>query len=346
LDRYLEMLRGLRERDLTPLVTLHHFSLPIWLSEMGGWENPDTPGIFAKFTQKVVEALKDYVSYWVTINEPNVYAFSSYLLGDFPPGKQDLRLALRVYGNLARGHALSYHAIHAIQPAARVGIAHNYRSFEPAHAWSPLDRFLTRVIQQMFNEAFPAALATGRLRTLLGWMRIPEARATQDFFGLNYYTRNRVAFRLNQPGFFHLGYRPDAEFSKSGFLANEPTGLSEAIQWARKFNKPILVTENGVDDSDDTLRPNYLAEHIHQMWRAVNFNVPVKGYFHWSLVDNFEWERGWTLRFGLWELDPETQARRKRPSADFYAEICQENGLSADMVARYAPAVFNQLFPN
>jgi beta-glucosidase len=101
-----------------------------------------------------------------------------------------------------------------------------------------------------------------------------------------------------------------------------------------------------VDDPDDRLRPRYLAEHVHQMWRAVNFNYPVQGYFHWSLLDNFEWERGWTQRFGLWELDPETQARRKRPSADLYAEICRENGLSSEMVARYAPEVFAKLFPN
>jgi len=121
--------------------------------------------------------------------------------------------------------------------------------------------------------------------------------------------------------------------------------LFEGLKWARQFNIPILITENGVDDKDDTLRPAYLAEHLRQVWRAVNFNYPVKGYFHWTLVDNFEWERGWTQRFGLWELDPETQQRRKRPSADFYAEICRENGISTDMVTRYAPGVLNQLFP-
>ena len=107
----------------------------------------------------------------------------------------------------------------------------------------------------------------------------------------------------------------------------------------------MIVTENGVEDTDDHLRPRYLIQHIHQVWRAVNFNWPVKGYFHWSLVDNFEWERGWTQRFGLWELDVETQARRKRPSADLYAEICRTNGISSDMVAKYAPEIFEAMFP-
>ena len=94
------------------------------------------------------------------------------------------------------------------------------------------------------------------------------------------------------------------------------------------------------------MRPRYLAQHIHKMWRGVNFNWPVKGYFHWSLVDNFEWERGWTQRFGLWELDPETQKRTKRPSADLYADICHENGLSSEMVQKYCPEAFEKLFPS
>jgi beta-glucosidase len=130
-------------------------------------------------------------------------------------------------------------------------------------------------------------------------------------------------------------------------IASEPEGFFEALKWSvRTFpNMPILITENGAYDREDAFRRRYLAQHIHQMWRAVNFNWPIKGYFHWSLVDNFEWERGWTQRFGLWELDPETQKRTKRPSADLYAEICKENGLSSEMVQKYCPEVFEKLFP-
>jgi beta-glucosidase len=107
----------------------------------------------------------------------------------------------------------------------------------------------------------------------------------------------------------------------------------------------MIVTENGIEDANDKVRPRYLVEHIYQMWRAVNFNWPVKGYFHWTLVDNFEWERGWTQRFGLWALDENTQVRIKRPSADLYAEICRKNGLSMDMVRRYAPEALTDMFP-
>jgi len=135
--------------------------------------------------------------------------------------------------------------------------------------------------------------------------------------------------------------------SNNKLIANIPEGLFETIKWAVRTypNLPILVTENGVEDHDDHLRPRYLAQHIHQVWRGVNFNWPVKGYFHWSLVDNFEWERGWTQRFGLWGLDETTQKRTKRPSADLYAEVCKENGLTSEMVKKYCPEVFDKIFP-
>ena len=132
----------------------------------------------------------------------------------------------------------------------------------------------------------------------------------------------------------------------TGFIANAPEGMFQALKWARKFNLPIMITENGVEDKEDQFRPRYLIQHLHQVWRAVNFNYPIKGYFHWTLVDNFEWERGWTQRFGLWEMDPETQTRTRRSSADLYTEICRENGISSEMVARYAPKILDKMFPN
>ena len=156
-----------------------------------------------------------------------------------------------------------------------------------------------------------------------------------------------IAFNLLKPGelFARRFYPATDELSSTGFIANVPEGMFEALKWGQKFKLPILITENGVEDAEDKLRPRYLIQHLHQVWRAVNFNFPIKGYFHWTLVDNFEWERGWTQRFGLWELDVDTQARRKRPSADLYAEICRENAISSDMVARYAPELLETLFP-
>jgi beta-glucosidase len=136
-----------------------------------------------------------------------------------------------------------------------------------------------------------------------------------------------------------------SDLSPSGFIANHPPGLWGALQWARKYRLPVYVTENGVEDGRDHLRPRYLAGHLRQLWRAANAGWGVRGYYHWTLVDNFEWDRGWSQRFGLYALDPRSGQRTRRPSADFYAEVCRENALSAEMVARHAPEAFEGLFP-
>jgi beta-glucosidase len=200
----------------------------------------------------------------------------------------------------------------------------------------------------LFNDFFPRAAQDGVLRFPAWTRRIPEAKGTQDFLGINYYTREQVAFNLLNASqmFGKRFFLPDAEMSENHFIANVPEGMFDALKWGRQFEVPIIITENGIEDSQDSLRPRYLIQHLHQVWRAVNFNFPIKGYFHWTLVDNFEWERGWTQRFGLYELDKETQVRRKRPSADLYAAICRENGISSEVVARYAPEIFEGMFPN
>jgi len=347
LDRYREMARGLHERGITPMVTLHHFSDPIWLADKGGWEDQNVVEFFIPFVRKVVDALGDYVNLWVTINEPDVYSVLGYLLGDFPPGNKQFGAAVNVMTNMLRAHAAAYHAIHEIQPNSRVGLAINFRDFLPARSKSPLDRWTATIYNRMFNDFFPYALRHGKLTFPTWRTNFPEAKGTQDFLGINYYTQELVSFDIRRTrDMFSRRFLPSgAEVSETGFIANCPQGMFRAINWGRQFNVPMIVTENGVDDSQDSLRPQYLIQHLHQIWRAVNINFPVKGYFHWTLVDNFEWERGWTQRFGLWELDVQTQARKKRSSADLYAEICRTNGISSDIVAQYAPQVFDQLFP-
>jgi beta-glucosidase len=353
LERYRNILRGMRDRGLTPLVTLHHFTDPIWLAESGNWETEAVVPLFEKFVRKTVSALKEYCTLWFTLNEPNAYALNGYvgggLSGNWPPGKNSLKLAVQVQANQIRGHVAAYRAIHQIQPEARVGLALNYRSLIPHHTWSPLDRLLTKNARRMLNEIFPMVLANGMVRSALGTIRIPEAKGLLDYYGFNYYTKNLITFDLRQRDtmFSNYSHSKDAELSDKGFLANEPDGMFEGLKWiVQTFpNVPILVSENGFPDAEDRIRPRYIAQHIHQMWRAVNFNWPIKGYFHWTLVDNFEWDQGWTLRFGLWALDANTQKRTKRRSAELYAEICKENGLTSEMIQKYCPEVFDKLFP-
>jgi beta-glucosidase len=347
LENYVEMVRWMADHQMTPLVTLHHFSDPLWLVDRGGWESEETPALFARFTRRVVDALKDYVNLWVTINEPNVYIMGGWLAGEFPPGKNDMRLAAEVMVNVLRGHAAAYRVIHELQPHAQVGVATNYRSMVPAHPWSPLDKLPLKFQDQIFNRAFNDALSNGKLNLVLKKVKLPEVAGTQDFIGLNYYTRDIVAFDISKPGqlFGKRCFPEGALVSPTGFLANVPAGMWDGLRWAHKFDLPILVTENGVEDDKDTLRPRYLVEHLHQVWRAANFCWRVKGYFHWSLVDNFEWERGWTQRFGLWGLDVETQKRIRRKSVDVYESICKANAIDSEMVKELVPEILDQLFP-
>ena len=346
LDHYREMLIGLRSRKMTPMITLHHFSEPLWLAEMGGWENEAVIDAFEVFTRKAVEALMPYCNLWVTINEPNVFMLGGYLDGLFPPGKKDFKTAVQVMQHMIKAHARAYKVIHELQPDARVGTSINYRGFKPA-SWLPWDQWAAKVLHTLFNDLFSRTLKDGVFNAIIKKATIPEAIGTQDFVGVNYYTTDLVRFNpFSAKEMYTQRFFPEgAALSESGFIANIPDGMIEAVQWAESFGLPIFITENGVEDSKDTLRPKYIIEHLHALWKIMNANIRVAGYFHWSLVDNFEWERGWTQRFGLWGLDLETQARIRQPSVDMYADICRMNGISSDTVEKYAPEVMETLFP-
>ena len=349
LDHYRQMVKGLRERGLEPMVTLHHFTNPLWLMEKGGFENLAALDYFERFARKVVKALGEYVDLWCTFNEINTYAYNSYAEGIWPPGKKDLPSCFKVVRHILMAHALAYRAIHELQPQAKVGIAQPIILFDPARLDFAPDSWVGRFQARAFNEAIPHALHTGRLLFPVGgWNeRLPQLAGTMDYVGVNYYTRRLTAFDLSQPGalFGRTFHAPAAEVDNVGLNELYPEGLYRVVKWANGFGKPILITENGWGDSDESRRTRALLLHLRQLWRAHNFNWPVQAYYYWTLVDNFEWERGWTQRFGLYELDLATQTRAPRPAAKLYAEICKTNTLTSDMTARYAPELLPQLFP-
>jgi beta-glucosidase len=348
LEYYRQILKGMQKLGLKPLVTLHHFTDPLWIYENGCWENDQTPVYFAEYVKKVVPALQDLTNFWVTINEPEVYTTGGYIEGNFPPGKSDLGAAFFVMRNMLKGHAAAYKIIHELQPDASVGYAKNFRGFEPSRPWFPPDVWITNFNSGSFNNAFSDALVNGNLKFALKSEKVPQTIGTQDFVGVNYYTLDKVVFKpLASKDVFSRRYFPkDAEMSEHQFIANIPRGMAMALKWAHQFRLPIYITENGVEDSKDSMRPGYLIQHLHEVWRAANFNWNVKGYFHWSQVDNFEWERAWTQRFGLWGLDLNSQKRVHRKSADLYGAICKENAISSETVRKYAPQVFGKLFPS
>ena len=356
IDRYRFMLTSLRERGIEPMLTLHHFSNPNWVAERGGWENADILPLFERFVTKVVESLKDLCDLWVTVNEPLIYATLGYLRQvstagvrhqtTFPPGKNDVNLMISVLENLLLGHAGAYHTIHRLQPEARVGIAHSMQALDPANPRSPLDRWAAGQHDRVANRGVLDAVLLGQIPRIIGSRRVRALRDSVDFIGLDYYTRELVAFDRRSPQtlFGRRMSNPGGEISDGNYGEVYPRGLYRLLKRLGRLGKPITITENGLPDRDDDRRPAFLVNHLKQVWHAINENVPVKGYYHWTLTDNFEWAEGWNLRFGLVELDPQTQQRTLRRSGELYAEMCKANFLDTDMVNRYAPELMATVF--
>jgi beta-glucosidase len=281
---------------------------------------------------------------WITINEPMVYVFLRYLEGVFPaPREIGFRAGMRALAAMLRCHAAAYHVIKEARPEAQVGIAKNVPIIEGRRG-GLLGRWWAGQLHWLFNDLTLDALQHGRLRWPVGRGSVTGLAGSYDFIGLNYYTRFYAKFPP-LGGFLESEWGPDAVVSDGDYGEVYPAGIFRAIKYVLRYGKPVYITENGVPDHDDDLRPAFILTHLREIWRAISFSFPVKGYYHWSLVDNFEWDRGWTQRFGLIEMDPATQIRRLRSSGALYAEICRLGGLSSDMTQRYAPELMPVLFP-
>lgn len=352
LGHYCEMVGLLQERGMEPMVTLHHFTDPLWLGREGGWENPLVADYFARFTERVVDALGGQVNLWCTINEPIVYAFMGFKDGRFPPGGESLPRAVKVLRNMLLAHARSYRTIHRLQNETMVGLAHHLRYFLPANPLSRLDRLAVQFIDQMANRSTLEAVTSGRLTFPLGvGQTVGELIDSSDYIGLNYYSTAHMAFDRSQAGMLfarqHLVPSLDpCESTSHGepFCELNPEGIYLALRQCTAYGKPIYITENGLPDRDDDQRPFLLASYLPEVWRAIRDGMDVRGYYHWTLVDNFEWAEGWNLRFGLFELDPDTGERTQRASAAVYARIAQANGVPRSVVARFAPGTVGKYF--
>lgn len=352
LNRYREMIVGLKARGIEPMVTLHHFTNPLWVAEQGAWENGQIVGWFERYTRKVVSALKDVVSVWCTINEPGVLVAQAYGRGAFPPGKMDIRTALNAGINVMRAHAAAYHAIHELQPSARVGLAKHIMMWSPWRPWLPGDQIATHIVDYVFNK-LPLRLVTeGALRIPgLRPILLPEVARTIDWLGVNYYQRFRIRFSplsgLSGGKLMQHLKRPGVLEGPGEWGEIHPGGLALTLrQLWRRYRLPLVVTENGIPDATDELRPGFIVSHLHQVWEAIKQGIPIWGYYYWSLVDNFEWTEGYDprFRFGLIGVDFETQARHIRESGRLYGAISGAGGLSREVVEAFAPALAPDLF--
>lgn len=330
IDRYREELGDLVDRGIRPLVTLHHFSNPLWLEHKGQWTNFGAIGVFERYARLVVEALGDLVSEWVTINEPNVYATQAHLFGYGPPGNvsvRDLRFVLR---HMAIGHLRAYEAIHEMQPDATVTIAHHLRDFAPMNPRNPVHRAFTRFNHWAFQDALTDAFGLGKFHWVLGKSPVPEGRYV-DVIGLNYYSRTAVTGPDD-------GTFPGVEVNDLGWEIHPEGLITTARTLHETLGVPVWVTENGTADNGDddhleSFRPRFIAEHLAAILRS---DVPIERYYHWCFVDNWEWSDGEGPRFGLVHNDYETQTRTIKPSARMLSEIVAADALTPEIVQRYA----------
>lgn len=345
LERYRELVKSIRDRGMRPFVCLHHFTNPLWFEQSGAFLSDDAVMLFERFAERVVDALGDLCTDWLTFNEPNVYVSMGYVLGEFPPGHHgEFGSSLKATLTLLRAHAAAYRVIHRRQSNANVGFTQNLQMFASASDHLA-DRLMTRFVEATFNDSFLRGLNPGPMRDPLRalFRKVGEAKGTYDFVGFNHYGWMNVSFDKNRraDGFLWMeapaGMRVGDKGVHASYGGFDPKGLARLSERLAELGKPIYVMEHGIADRDDVLRPWVIARGAAQMHAVIQKGVDLRGYFHWSLVDNFEWAEGWGLRFGLIELDPLTQKRTPRASAGLYRAIARSNALRREDVERYVP---------
>jgi len=322
---YGELVARLREAGITPLVTLLHFSLPLWLADRGGATAPDFPDRFARFAAEAAKRFSPRVGLWCTVNEPNVQMYQGYVEGVWPPGKKSRAEAVGAFAGLLRAHAKAAAVLHARDRKAQVGVAINLIAFEPGSRWSVPDWLAARGAGDAFDWAFYDAIQVGRVRFRVpGFPAIDEPlgdlAGSADYFGANYYRRDKVRFSPSAPGFVAL-LPVTGPTSDLGWEVH-PESLLRLLRraWSR-YRLPVYVTENGIADAKGSLRGDYIRDHAYALSRAIAEGIPVRGYFHWSLMDNFEWAEGFTPRFGLYRVDYPSLQRRPAGGSETFAAL-------------------------
>lgn len=334
INHYRKVIAALKERQITPLVTLFHFTLPLWAAKKGGFGNPQIAYFFQRYATRVCQEFAGDIDYWITLNEPIVYIYMAYILGKWPPGRQIGTRIIAVLKNLLCAHAAGYQAIHktslslyAKEP--RVGLAKHIRIFTPFRKSFLSDIFAARLKDCLFNDWFLQSVASGMMKPPLAWYkRLPGLKGSLDFIGLNYYTREFTRFNFLKPDtlFAEVKALNPGDNSDLGWEIY-PQGIYLALRKLKKYKLPIIITENGLADRFDKKRADFILRHLAYVHQAISKGIDVRGYLHWSLLDNFEWAEGFFPRFGLLEVDYTSQKRAIRPSAYAFGGICKSNNL-------------------
>ncbi len=307
IEHYKKVARSLRARGIEPFVTLWHYTHPVWFNKQGGWTGPRAKDLFLRYAEKIVSALKNDVKFWITYNEPETVVRNGYLLGARPPHRKSIIGAFKAMRILIDTHNSAYKLIHNIDKDAKVGCAESLVYFESYNNW-PHNLLAKKILEYWRNGKF-----------------IPKIIKHSDFIGLQYYFHSRV--RINPfKSWKWFQYNDNKKITDMGWEIY-PEGIYHVLKGLKKYNLPIIITENGLADFEDKYRADFIKDHLFWVHKAIQERVNVQGYFYWSFMDNFEWESGFWPRFGLVEINYKTLERKIRPSAWEYAKICKNNKL-------------------
>jgi beta-glucosidase len=348
LDFYDRLVDGLLERGIEPFPTLYHFDLPLALHKKGGWPSRETAAAFGEYAAVVAARLGDRVNWWITLNEPMVAALLGYLIGTHAPGVRNPGAFTRAIHSMLLAHGQAVRAIRASSPRpARVGIALNLSPVHPERekesdrrAAAGFDVLANRIcLDPILRGTYPpdALRRFGPFAPPVRADDLAAIAAPVDFLGINYYTRHLISARWWVPIMGASMVRPKTgEFSPMWEIY--PAGLGELVERVWNDYRPpmILVTENGIPVHDapdaadvvrDPERIAYLERHLRVLHASMAKQIPVGGYFVWSITDNFEWELGYAMRFGLIHTDFATLNRTPKSSFHWYSEVIQRHGL-------------------
>jgi beta-glucosidase len=326
---YQDIVDILRQEDIEPMVTLHHFTHPRWFLEKYPWHEDRSVEKYLLYVEKVVSTLRG-VRYWITFNEPYVLLLGGYLDGCMPPGLRKAPSAVKALKNMLLCHGETYDILHSFDRGAEVGVAHNMAAIAPCRFWHPLDRALSRIAMFFYNHSLVDAFLTGTLKIKFPFRKEIELRVPikgkLDFMGVNYYTRIHLRFNPFRKMGVELRYQ-DTDghgLTDTGWEVH-PRGLEQVVRYASKLNIPVIITENGIATRDDQKKIRFIKGHVDVLERCLEDGIDVRGYFYWSLIDNYEWLRGFDARFGLYTVDFSTFERKPTSAANYYSYVVKKN---------------------
>ncbi|MBN2364595.1 MAG: glycoside hydrolase family 1 protein [Calditrichaeota bacterium] len=331
LDKYERMIDRLIEMNIRPMLTLHHFTHPLWFHTETPWTEETAIQSFIRFAEKILQKIGHKITHFITLNEPVVWALAAYGDARFPPGEKNLEKMADVLKNMLLAHREVFHLIKKYNSGAKVGIADNFIIFKPSREWNLLDRGISYLIHRFYNLGLLDAFHRNRLNVvfpfLIHFREELELQDAIDFWGINYYYRMHVRFRLNwkQPMELQFLNRSGEGLSDMGW-ENYSHGLWQVMTWVKNTGKPFIITENGIADRQDRQRVKFLEKHLKIVQKALDSGFPIEGYFHWSLMDNYEWLEGRSAKFGLYAVDDQDGMKRKlRTSGRFYSDYIKKH---------------------